>query len=219
MAGFVILKDMNGDQPAAPPQAGVQPEAKAPEQPAPAPEQPAEPQPQTVETVDGPDPFGDAEVIDAPDPKGVAWDGPEFVGHDKSPKWYWALMGASVALAVLVFLITKDVISAITIVVVGGMLAFIGGRKPKMIPYQIDRNGIAIGEKQFPYEHFRSYAVMREANQPSIALHPLQRFKPLINMYYAPEHEEAILDALNEHLPAEERDHDYIDRFLGRIKL
>jgi hypothetical protein len=128
------------------------------------------------------------------------------------------LIAVSVAIAALVWLLTKDKISAGVVIVAGIALAGYGARKPRQLEYELDPEGLRIGEKYYAYDAFRSFAVLDEGAFSSIAFMPLKRFAPLTTIYYDPADEERIINLLADRLPMEDRQHDIIDRFMRRIR-
>lgn len=148
----------------------------------------------------------------------IRWTASEFIAHHKSPGWYLALTGAAIVLAALVWLVTKDTISAAVVIVGALLLAVYGARQPRQLEYQLGQQGLAIGQKQYGYHEFRSFAIVPEGAFNSIVFAPLKRFSPLISIYYAPEDEEKIVALLADRLPMEARKKDMIDRLMWRIR-
>ena len=58
---------------------------------------------------------------------------------------------------------------------------------------------------------------MEESGVRSIWLLPLKRFMPIIQIYYQPEDEQKILDAMSIMLPIEAHQPDAVDRLMSRI--
>jgi hypothetical protein len=143
----------------------------------------------------------------------VSWTASEFIAHEKSAGWYVNLFVVALLLAGLIFLATRDFISAGVILFGALMFGFYGARQPRQLSYRVDAQGIQIGEKTYAYEEFRSFAVVPEGVFSSIVFVPLKRFGPLISIYYDPKDEANIVNILADRLPYEERKHDPIDSF------
>jgi hypothetical protein len=148
----------------------------------------------------------------------VSWTASEFIAHEKSTNWYVVLFGGAVIAAGLLWLITKDIISSVAILVAVGILASYSSRKPRELQYTLDDHGIMIGEKRYPYTAFRSFSVIVEGPFSSIELMPLKRFSPPISIYYDPANEDAIADALTPHLPFQPHEPDPVDKLIKRIR-
>lgn len=148
----------------------------------------------------------------------ITWTASEFVAHEKSTGWYGGLALATLVIAGLVYLVTRDIISTIVVLVGALALGVLGGRKPKQLQYHLDGSGVTIGQKRYVYEMFRSFSVVPEGAFSSIVFMPLKRFAPLTTIYYAPEDEDKIIDVLTQRLPFEERKADAVDNLMRRIR-
>ena len=148
----------------------------------------------------------------------ITWTASEFIAHHKSPGWYASLGGGALAVAFLVWLLTKDKISAAVVLFGALMFGIYGGRQPRQLQYQLDETGLTIGAKYYAYDDFRSFSVVVEGAFSSIVFMPLKRFAPAISIFYAPQDEAAIVELLAVRLPSENRGSDPIDRLMSRIR-
>lgn len=148
----------------------------------------------------------------------ISWTASEYIDHEKNHSWYLGIGVLSIIVAIGAYLLTRDIVSGVVILIAGGLLVAGGARKPRTLQFMIDTNGVQIGEKLYPYANFKSFAIMEEGAFSSIQLMPAQRFSPAVSLYYPPEQEELIVDSLGSFLPHEERQRDPIDRLMRRIK-
>lgn len=148
----------------------------------------------------------------------VAWTASEFVAHNKGMEWFGMLALVTVVLVGLVYLLTKDITSVIIIVLVAIIFGIAAVRKPRVLTYTINSNGLTIGQKYYAYAEFKSFSVMQEGAFSSITFLPLKRFMPPISIYYEPKDEDRIIEVLAQFLPMENRQHDIMDRFVNRIR-
>ncbi len=148
----------------------------------------------------------------------VSWTASEFIAHEKSAGWYLGLALVGAAIAGLVYLITRDYISAIVVLVGTFSLAVLGGKKPKQQQYRLDRGGLLIGQKHYEFGAFKSFAIVPEGAFSSVVFMPLKRFAPLTTIYYAPEDEHRIIGIIAQHLPLEEHKLDAVDHLMQRIR-
>jgi hypothetical protein len=149
---------------------------------------------------------------------GVIWTASEFVAHEKSAGWYGALLAGSMGLTVIIYLLTRDIISAVVVIIAALAFAALAGRRPRQLRYQLNNSGMTIGQKQFAYTAFKSFSVVPEGAFSSIVFRPLKRFAPLTTIYYAPDDEEKIIDLLSQHLPFQEYKPDPVDDMMRRIR-
>ncbi len=149
----------------------------------------------------------------------VSWEAPQFIEHQHGAQWYLSLIVITAGLAALVYLVARDYIATGTIAVVGVIVGIFAGHKPQTVRYEINDSGLAIGEKRYKYSDYKSFAVISEGQLSSLNLFPLKRFMPPLTAYFEPSNEQAITDALGDHLPYEQRRLDAVDRLSRRLHL
>jgi hypothetical protein len=148
----------------------------------------------------------------------ITWTASEFIAHHKTGGWYALLgLGALVGAAVI-WLLTKDLMSAAVIIVAALAFGVFAARQPRELTYRLDEYGLTIDQKHYLYREFRSFSVMVEGAIPSIVFMPLKRFAPMTTIYYDPSDEAKIVDLLADRLPHEERKQDPIERLMWRIR-
>ena len=148
----------------------------------------------------------------------VEWTASEFIAHSKGVEWYALITLAVVALAAIIFFLTRDTLSVAIVVIVGLLFGASAARSPRVLAYKISSKGIDIAHNHYSYAEFKSFSVMREGATSSIMFMPLKRFMPPINIYYDPTDEDHIVEVLAHYLPMEARAHDAMDRFISRIR-
>lgn len=166
-------------------------------------------------------PVVDVPLIEAhstPDNDAVSWTASEFIAHQKSAGWYGMLIGVALIIAVIIYLLTKDLITTSFVIFGAFILGYYGSRQPRELNYQLDAGGVAIGDKHYDYDAFRSFSIVTEGAFSSVIFMPLKRFAPLRAIYFAPEIEERIVNMLTPRLPFEEYNHDAVDRLMRHIR-
>ncbi|HUS25857.1 MAG TPA: hypothetical protein VMY99_00730 [Nevskiaceae bacterium] len=148
----------------------------------------------------------------------ASWTASEFIAHEKGAGWYGALALVALALAGIVYLLTRDEISAAIVIFVGFLFGVVAARKPRVLQYHLDDQGLYVGTKAYPYSNFRAFVVIDEGPFSSVMLLPLRRFALSLNIYFAPEDEEKVLQALSLRLPIDHRQPDALERFMHRIR-
>lgn len=170
-----------------------------------------------------PSPFDQFGNLTHPEPAAdstdsISWTASEFITHHKTGGWYALLMLAAAVAAVLCFVVTRDIVSTVVIILVGAVLATMASHKPRQLSYRLDASSITIGNKLLSLHDFRSFSVMQEGAISSIALTPLKRFGFLTTIYYDPNDEQNIIQILSRSLPHETRQPDAIDGLLRRMR-
>lgn len=124
----------------------------------------------------------------------------------------------AIGAAIIAWIITRDLITSLSILGAAGLLAAYANRQPRELTYQIDQSGLHIGPKYYHFAEFKSFSIMGEGAFASISFRPLKRFAPMLTVYFDPEDLDKIVDALSMHLPMEERRPDPIERLMWRIR-
>ncbi len=171
----------------------------------------------TTDSYDGSD-VSNSRGVPLPTIPSIEWSASEYVAHEKSTNWYISLMAGSSVLVIAVFLITRDYLASIVILLACSAVGVYAARKPSINSYAINEKGIQVGDKFHPYPEFRSFSIVEEGAINSIWVKPLKRFAPIVVMYFSPEDEQKIIDTLANFLPHEERALDAIDRFSKRMR-
>lgn len=148
----------------------------------------------------------------------VTWSASEYIDHEKTSTWYVAVAVIAIILTGLVYILTRDIVNCIAIVIFAGFFAVVGARKPRTLEYALSLYGIQVGSKNFSYSEFKSFAVMHEGAINSIHLLPLKRFATGMSLYFPPDQEENIVDILGSFIPQEIRKHDPIDRLMNKVR-
>jgi hypothetical protein len=149
----------------------------------------------------------------------VDWESVEFIAHEKSFGWYFILVLGTVVLATALFIVTRDVISTLVIVVVAIIFGVIAGRKPRVLKYNLGYKGITVGNSFRAYSDFRSFAIIEEGDVKEIILMPLKRFMPPLNLYVSPAEEPEVVQALSNYIPLDQtHGNDFVDRLVKRIR-
>lgn len=154
----------------------------------------------------------------APAPESsFSWTAAEYFEHSRSPIWYPALFLLTAAIAGAVYLVTKDYFATGTIVVLGVIVAFAAGRKPKEISCQVSSGGITIGPKTYQFGQFRSFGIIRESQIPSLEFIPTKKFMPSVAVHFNAQDEAKITGIVGNYLPYEERKMAGIDKLSHRL--
>lgn len=146
------------------------------------------------------------------------WTASEFIAHEKSAGWYLALFAVATAIAVGVFIWTKDKVSIFIIYFAAFVLAYFASHKPREMNYAISPDGIDIGSKHYSFNEFKSFGLVPEGAFTSIMFMPHKRFAIPLSIYYPPEDEAKIAELIGSYLPFEEHSKDAIDKLLRAIR-
>ncbi len=149
---------------------------------------------------------------------GLTWTASEFIPHDKDSGWYVLLGVAAIVITGLIYLLTRDKLTSGTVVIAAILFGIMAARKPRELNYSLSDQGVQVAEKLYPYSSFKSFSVVREAGVESVWFMPLERFKPGLSIYFAPDMAERIVDMLSEALPYQEYELDFTDRLMHHLR-
>lgn len=148
----------------------------------------------------------------------VSWTGSEFIANHKNSKWFLSFFGILALGVAIIFILTRDYISAVSVAVVGILFAFLANHKPRQLLYKIDNSGISIGSKFYPFEQFKSFSLAQDGAIGYVDLMPMKRFMPDISIYFPPKEMEQVVAILSDHLPHHEDGERQIDKLAKRFR-
>ena len=151
-------------------------------------------------------------------PSVIEWTASEFLHHQKNPQWLSIAIIVLLVSTGLIYLITDDLISTISVLILGTLLVVVSLRKPRVLHYRLSDEGLTIGNRDYIYNDFLSFAIIREDMTESIMLIPQKRWSPAMFLYFAPEDGQKIFELIGTYLPFEEKEKDAIDKFLHKIR-
>ncbi len=146
------------------------------------------------------------------------WQASEFATNEKNKSWYLILAGAAILVSGVTFLITREWLSIVVIVVLAVAVGFYGNIKPRTLSYSIEELGIKIGEKFYGFNEFKSFSVLEDMAVPSINLMPIKKLMMPISIYVAPSDLSKVADILGNYLPFEEKQRDFTDKLSHRLR-
>lgn len=219
--GQTIDPKSGGDLPPEPSEDLPLPEPKEPEQPD-DPRQPHEPDaPETnwnYQTPPASAGMAPAQQPQEPSAGLVQWTASEYIEHEKRASWFIILSVGAFLASALLYIFTQDAITSAVILIAAVLFGVTAARKPRTLQYELSSSGVRIENKYYPYDDFKSFSVIEEGAFNSVQLTPLKRFLPPLSLYYPPESEDKVLNALADYLPHEDRGHDAIDRLMRRVR-
>ena len=152
-----------------------------------------------------------------PEFEAISWTGSEFLDRHKNLAWYISLGIFISVVCAVIYLLSRDLISIIFIAITGVLFAIIASRKPKQVQYIIDNKGIKIGNRTYSFADFKSFSIQRDGMIGYVNLMPLKRLLPELSIYYAPNEEQKILNALSLHIPHDQVEESLVDKLFKNL--
>lgn len=148
----------------------------------------------------------------------VTWSAQEFLHQEKGGAWF-ALFGV-IAVALLALSIwTQAWTFAVLIVVITVLIIVYSRRPPRELTYSLTDEGLLIDGKLHEFANFKAFGVVRDGDNFSVVLIPIQRFQPGVSVYFPEESGEAIVDTLGARLPMKELKLDVVDKLVRLLRL
>lgn len=156
-----------------------------------------------------------AEVVDPG--QSFSWQASEFIHHQKTAGWY-LILGLIVVVLVIAAIITRQWFSIAVFATMAAAVVVYASKEPRILSYRLDNHGITIDNKPNPYNHFKSYAVLKDTGWHMIDLEPTQRFMPRVSIIFDSEDLDKITDILSAKMPRVDRQPDWIERLTRSIR-
>lgn len=89
----------------------------------------------------------------------VSWETWEFIPHERNNRWYIVMIGLAILL-IIYAIWTSNPLFALIIVMSGVMLLINSLHKPKRVMVHITTAGVVMGERFWPYENLKDFALI-----------------------------------------------------------
>lgn len=148
----------------------------------------------------------------------VEWSASEYVAHEKGFGWYALYAIVAVLIIALLYFITKDKFSTGALLLMAIIFAVAAGRKPRVVTYRLDKSGLTVGQKFYPYGMFKSFRMPEDGPFTSVYLIPLRRFDFPVGAFLAPDSQREALEVLASHLPLERGEPGLVDQIMRQLR-
>jgi hypothetical protein len=114
-------------------------------------------------------------------PKKISWEALDHIETDKSDDWFWVIGIIAVGGAILAIYF-NNVLFALLILIGTFSLFLQSGAKARMESFELNRKGLVIGKRLYPYSTLESYYVVDEDgwDRDRILFKSTKTFMPLI---------------------------------------
>lgn len=148
----------------------------------------------------------------------LSWEASEYIHHSKSPLWFLGFGMAMLALLAIAYFLTQAWTFVVLVVVMAVAIGVFATRPPRTLHYSLTDTGLSIETSHYSYSDFRAFGIINDGALYSIMLIPTKRFMPAVNIYFAEEDGEEIVDLLGSRLPMQELHLDIVDRLMRRLR-
>ena len=133
----------------------------------------------------------------------LSWSALEYEDKDRNADWFWAL-GVIVITSSIASIVFGDYFFAALLIISGLLLGFFAVKKPDMVIYELDENGLKIRNRLYPYQNIKSFWV-RVNVKPMLFVKSERLFMPIISIPIEDNMAEEIHSVLfSQNIPEEE---------------
>lgn len=117
-------------------------------------------------------------VLMDPDKK-INWIALEYEEKERGNDWFWALGIIVVAGSAASFIYGNYFFGAL-LILSGILIAFFAIKKPDLVYYEMDKDGLKIRNRLYPYKKIKSFWIEKEAETPVLIIKSERAFLPII---------------------------------------
>lgn len=116
----------------------------------------------------------------------LIWSALEYEEKDRSSDWFWAL-GIIVVTSSIASIIFGNYFFAALLILSGILLGFFAVKKPDLVTYELNMNGLKIHNRLYPYENIKSFWVQVDLSgqtdtKPLLFIHSERAFMPVLSI-------------------------------------
>ena len=115
----------------------------------------------------------------------LSWTAPEYEEKEKSTDWFWAL-GIIVITSAITSIIYGNYFFAILLLLGGTLLGVFAKKKPSMISYELNENGLHIGDRIYIFDHIKAFYVQEhndnKQHKPTLFIKTERPFMPILSI-------------------------------------
>lgn len=145
------------------------------------------------------------------------WRAPEHEHRPKSPVWFAVLAAGTTALVGMLLFAFTNIIGAITIAIIGGLMYYVAQQKPRLVRYRIMLDGIAINNFLYHWDDLDAFNVIYEPDETkTVIFRSARRFSPYLHMEVGDADPIAIREILMEYVTEDQNIQEPIADIIAR---
>jgi hypothetical protein len=159
----------------------------------------------------------DSLVEGAPAEASFAWQASEYIHHEKTLIWYVVLTIIFFALLAIAYF-TKQWLSIGVFIVMAVAIVVYARKPPRTLTYELGNDGISVDGHLYPFDQFRTFAVLPDLSWHTIDLEPTRRFMPRLSILFETENFDEVVGHLSQYLPRVDRQPDAVERLTRYLR-
>ena len=125
------------------------------------------------------------EIVERSEEK-LIWSALEYEEKERSKDWFWAL-GIIVVTSSLASIIFENYFFAALLTLSGFLLGFFAVKKPDLVTYELNSQGLVIRNRLYPYENIKSFWIQIDMGgeinlKPILFIHSERVFMPILSI-------------------------------------
>lgn len=148
----------------------------------------------------------------------LSWQALEFEKQEKGKDWF-IVFGIGIVVLVIISLIAKAILPAVTFILLGAVIFIFSKKSPKEIRFSIRKDGVLIDKKLYEWSNLASFWIFYRPGE--IKALSLRSKKPLMPYIYLPlgdENPSQLRRLIMKYLPEEEQEESVIDEVARKLK-
>lgn len=145
----------------------------------------------------------------------MVWEEKEYNHSPKTYDWYWGVVIVAVCASVLCFIFDNVLLGLLLLVGFFGLL-ILHTKDPRTIRFEINNNGILVGQEFFPYSSFSSFCVIdkshMEGEVSKLLIESKQAFAPLLSIPINKLNPQIVRDFMLDHVPEKAREESFTEK-------
>ncbi len=110
----------------------------------------------------------------------LSWAVPAYSHDKKTVDWFWGL-GIIILASVVACILVKNYYFAVVLIIGGGMMTFFAHQEPETLYYELNKNGLKIKDKFYPYKNILAFWV-KKGDSPTLFIKTDRFFLPEIKI-------------------------------------
>ncbi|MDQ3244856.1 MAG: hypothetical protein M3P22_00690 [bacterium] len=146
----------------------------------------------------------------------LSWILPEYEEKEKNTDWFWAL-GIIIVAGSITSIIYHNYFFSILIVLGGILVGVFANKKPELVNYQLNKEGLQIKNRIFPFKEINSYCVNTD-KIPTLMIHTKRFMFPIVSVPIEYRNKDQIINIFsNQNIKEEELKENIIEKLIEYI--
>ena len=94
----------------------------------------------------------------------IKWQAPEYYYHEKDVSWYWLVVILAIVITAIALWQRNFLFAVFTVIASGTLLAW-GYRKPSLIDFELNDQGLKIDENFHSKDSFSNFSIIKESDE------------------------------------------------------